>query len=255
LISTASWLVWALPLIAAAGESELSLDAFLTEFETRRAGVESVQAAFVQDEISPDDAVRSEGTLCFTKPRRIVFRYVEPEIAYLVDGLRVYEYDAEFEQVQIFDLDNNPEAEALFLGFGGDPERLQRAYDLSLSPATPDTCGTQILTLRPKTQANSEVVKESLEDDTAAGSLFEEARITLTEGDLLPCRIEIINDSESRIVINIVQYAVNKSIEDGADRLTLPQGTRIIENDTLTETVGEEGATLPREPVTASDSP
>ena len=226
--------------------ADAALDAFLAEFTERRAAVENVQAAFVQEEISPDDMIRSEGTLVFVRPRRILFRYADPEIAYLIDELRVYEYDAEFEQVQMFDLDNDPEAEALFLGFGGDPERLQQAYDLSLSPTLPDACGSHVLTLRPKIDGDGDIPQDALHDDNAAVSLFEEARLTLGRDDYLPCRIEIINDANSRIVINIVEYTVNKPIEPDSDRLRLPEGTRIIENDVLMETVGSDGAVLPR---------
>ncbi len=236
--------------MAASATADSSLDSFLAEFSERRAAVKNVQASFVQDETSPDDSVRSEGTLVFVRPRRIVFRYTDPEIAYLVDALRVYEYDTEFEQVQSFDLANDPQAEALFLGFGGDPIRLQEAYDLSLTPALPDACGSTVLTLRPKLPSGDEIAQEDLNVDGGAGSLFEEARLTLAGDDLLPCRIEIINDANSRIVINIVEYSVNKPIEPGADRLVLPEGTRIIENEELTETVGSDGTVLPRAEVT-----
>lgn len=244
MVSPAIWIVW--PLLAAGAAADSALDAFLEDFAERRAAVENVQAIFVQDEISPDDSVRSEGTLIFVRPRRIVFRYKDPEITYLIDSLRVYEYDAEFEQVQVFDLDDDPQAEALFLGFGSDPDRLQEAYDLLLTPALPDACGSQVLTLRPKAAADEELSQEALHVDDISASLFEEARITLGGKDLLPCRIEIINDADSRVVINIVEYRVNKPIESDADRLNLPEGTRIIENEVLTETVGSEGVFLPR---------
>lgn len=252
MINVSRLVVWVLPLLVAIEVSaDSALDAFLADFSEKRATVENVQAIFVQEEISPDDSVRSEGTLTFVRPRRIVFRYLDPEIAYLIDGFRVYEYDAEFEQVQTFDLKNDPEAEALFLGFGGDPNRLQEAYDLSLTPALPDACGSQVLTLRPKAVEEDEVSQEELFEDSGASSLFVEARLTLGGDDLLPCRIEIISDSDSRIVINIVEYNVNKPVEHGTDSLILPEGTRIIENEALTETVGSEGAVLPRasEPV------
>jgi outer membrane lipoprotein-sorting protein len=247
-VNPSIWVLWILPFLAAAGDGSTNgtLEAFLDDFSERRAAVENVQAIFIQEEISPDDAVRSEGTLVFVQPRRILFRYADPEIAYLVDGLRVYEYDAEFEQVQAFDLENDPEADALFLGFGGNPDRLREAYDLSLVPALPESCGVQVLTLRPKLD---------MDDDDGMASLFEEARITLGGDDLLPCRIEIINSAESRIEITIVEYRVNKPIESGSDRLELPEGTRIIEDDALTETVGSEGAVLPRSMTEAVNTP
>ncbi len=247
------WIVLAWPLAVAGATADDALDAFLVKFSEQRAAVENVQATFIQDEISADDSVRSEGTLIFVRPRRIVFRYVDPEIAYLIDELRVYEYDAEFEQVQAFDLANDPEAEALFLGFGGDPDRLQQAYDLSLTEASADSCGTQVLTLHPKPVPDDELRQEDLHVDGGSASLFEEARLTLAGADMLPCRIEIINDAKSRIVINIVEYSVNKPVKTAADRLVLPEGTRIIENEELVETVGSEGAILPR--AEAAESP
>jgi len=248
-VNPAAWVIWVLPFLAAAGgaAANSAIDSFMDDFSARRAAVENVQAVFIQEEISPDDAVRSEGTLIFVRPRRILFRYTDPEIAYLVDGLRVYEYDAEFEQVQSFNLENDPEADALFLGFGGDPDRLREAYDLSLAPALPDACGAQVLTLSPKLAVDGEAPEQA--------SLFEKAQITLGGDDLLPCRIEIINSAESRIVITIVEYSVNKPIESGADRLELPEGTRIIEDEALTETVGSEGAVLPRVTTEAVKTP
>jgi outer membrane lipoprotein-sorting protein len=237
-----------LALAFCANTDDAALAEFLQEFSERRGDVQNVQAVFVQNEISPDDIVKSEGMLVYVSPRRILFRYADPAIVYLIDALRVYEYDAEFEQVQAFDLKNDPEAEALFLGFGGDPERLREAYDLSLSDAEPGACGTRVLTLTPRSPDTEDVPQEDLYDDAIASSLFIEARLTLSGDDMLPCRIEIINDSENRVIIDVLKYSVNEPIEPGADRLELPEGTRIIENEELTETVGPEGAVLPREP-------
>lgn len=226
--------------------ADADLAAFLEAFGEKRGSIETVQAVFVQQEISPDDELRTEGVLVYVRPRRILFRYLDPPVAYLIDGLRVHEFDPEFEQVQIYDLDDDPEAEALFLGFGNDPNRLTEAYDLRLEESPEGACGAQTLILRPrKSAADTQPEREDLFEDDAPAGLFAEARLTLTEEGWLPCRIEIIHSEESRVIIDLRQYRVNAPLEPDAARLFLPEGTRVIDNETLTETVGPGGKFLP----------
>jgi outer membrane lipoprotein-sorting protein len=224
-----------------------NLDAFFAEFAGKRDGIAALTARFHQENVTPDETSPSSGSIVYAKPRRIVFRYDDPQETYLIDGLRVYHYDAGYEQVQIFDLEDDPQAEALFLGFDQDAKRLKRAYTVSLSDPEKPNCGSRGLELAPKK-------KEQTSDAHDETPLFNRVWLTLRDADFLPCYIHVFNDDESEVRIEVSDVQVQSNLDPALTQLNLPEGTRIIENEKLVETVGPGGKRIP-EPVLPTTPP
>ncbi|MCP4643329.1 MAG: outer membrane lipoprotein carrier protein LolA [bacterium] len=229
--------------LAAAAEPP-DFDAFFKDFTEKRDHIESLQAQFTQDSISPDDQYRSMGELRFMKPRRIVFHYDDPELVYIIDMLRVYEYDPFLEQVQTFNLADEPETEALFVGFDTDTKRLREAYDIAFVSPDDVAGATVALQLTPK--------PVPLEDPAADGQeaeaplYFEWVRLYLRGKDYLPVRIQVRNDAETETIIQLDEYRVNGLKAPQAVQVNLPEGTTIVEDEQIVETVGPEGKWIPR---------
>ncbi|MFA6240636.1 MAG: outer membrane lipoprotein carrier protein LolA [Candidatus Hydrogenedentales bacterium] len=212
--------------------------AFLADFAQKRDHIQSLTARFFQENVTPDETTPSSGEIIYIKPRRIMFRYADPEVTYLIDGLRVYEYDAQLEQVQVYDLGDDPQAEALFLGFDSDTTRLQQAYDVALvDPEKPDL-GKHGLELTPKQ-------KPKQEDAEPVTPLFNKVRLTLRDGDYLPSYIHVFNDNDSEVRISVTNVEVNPALDPKQTQLDLPEGTRIIQNEQDVETVGPGGKRIP----------
>ncbi|MBX7258130.1 MAG: outer membrane lipoprotein carrier protein LolA [Candidatus Hydrogenedentes bacterium] len=212
--------------------------AFLAEFAEKREHIQGLTARFLQENVTEDETTPSTGEIVYAKPRRILFRYADPSVTYLIEGLRVYEYDEQLEQVQIFDLGDDPQAEALFLGFDSDTTRLKEAYEIALGePEKPD-CGKKGLELTPRLKPDAG------QSDTVT-PLFNKVRLTLREGDYLPCFIHVFNDDDSEVRISVSDISVNSTATPMPVELLLPEGTRIIENEESVKTVGPGGMRIP----------
>lgn len=228
-----------------------TVDAFLKTFADKRAHVEKLEAAFTQDTVTPDETTRAVGRIVYERPRRILLQYFDPEVVYLVDGTRVYQYNAEIEQVQIYDLESDPQMEALFLGFDEDTARLREAYTLGVFDAT-NACGTKGLRLIPL-----EVRKDKPEDaaDDEVSGLFQEVELFLRDEDYLPCRIHVVNDAESSVEIRVDRFKLNTDAGAATAQIEVPEGTSIIENETLVEKVGPGGKRIPERATQGTSTP
>lgn len=204
---------------------------FFADFSERRDGIHVLEARFSQVTITPDETITSSGTLLYVKPKRLIFRYKEPELVYIIDGLLTYEYDAELKQLQIFEFEDRPETEALFLGFDDDAERLREAYDIEISRPGNEKDGTTIK-LTPRTA-----------DPEAA--YFQYVTLQLRDEDYLPTQIHIQNDAESEVLISVSDFIINRALEPEGAQLLLPEGTDIINSGRYVETVGPEGKRVP----------
>jgi outer membrane lipoprotein-sorting protein len=212
-----------------------SMDDFLAQFNKKREAIHSLRADFRQDNITADESETVNGSLFYANPRRIVFRYTKPALSYVFDDIRVYEYDAEAKQVQSHDLSDDPQTEALFVGFGESPKSLQEAYNLELFRPDASECGNIGLILRPKGSPDE--------------APFKEIRLYLREEDYLPCRVQIKNDEESTVLIDIPSYTVNAEFKPQDTQIQVPEGTEIFQNDRYVETAGPGGSWLPEEPL------
>lgn len=226
---------------AQASPGETSVAAFLAEFAEKRSHIQGLTARFLQENVTPDETTPSTGEIVYVKPRRILFRYADPPVAYLIDGLRVYAYDAELEQVQIYDLGDDPQAEALFMGFDSDTARLKQAYDISLSEPEKTDCGKQGLVLTPKELPEAQ-------DSEPVSPLFNKVRLTLRDEDYLPCFIHVFNDDDSEVRISVSGIVVNPALDPKQVQLAVPEGTRIVENEERVKIVGPGGLHLPEDP-------
>lgn len=227
--------------IMSAAEPLPPVEDFLKQFAERRKGVTALHADFTQDNNTGGEVDSVAGTIFYANPRRIIFRYPKAELTYVFDDLRVYEYDAAAQQVQTHELQDDPQTEALFLGFGEDVSRLPLAYDISLFTPDSTECGSMGVSLRPK-KAREE------------GGAFQEVRLYLQGENYLPCRVRIINDEDSTVTIDVRNLRVNPPYEPEETQVKLAPGTKILREDMLQGEVPAEGMLVPEEPiVTMSD--
>jgi outer membrane lipoprotein-sorting protein len=228
-------LIWAASIGAA---ENVAFDAFFKDFSAKRNDIQTLEARFKQENKTPEETRVTEGSVVYINPRRIVFRYEKPEVGatYVIDGYRAYEYIPEIEQVEIRDIGDNPQAEIFFLGFEDNADALREAYNLELfdpqGTAESAPGATKGLAIRPKPQEDQPVP-------------FKEVRLYLRAQDYLPVRILVINDEDSKTLIDISGFGINQPLDPSRAQVELPGGTKIIENDRLVETVQIEGRRVP----------
>lgn len=217
-------------LVSQAEAAEPSFEDFFEEFKAKRDQVHSLRATFVQKTVTPDEIATSRGTISYTQPKRLLFRYEDAPLVYAMDGNRIYEYDSEIEQVQIFEIDDRPEAALMFLGFENNAKELEEGYVIRIySPPNENTTAVE---LRPK-------------DPDGEDAYFKQVTLFLRPQDFLPIRIEIENEEESRVYMTLEDIQVNAPLEADDTQFFLPEGTDIIKDDDYVERVGAGGKRLP----------
>lgn len=226
--------------ILAQGESVPEVDDFFERFQGERGAVNSFTADFTQRTVTPDETIDATGRIVYARPQRVRFIFDDGSIDFMLDGLRIYEYDSEFEQIQMYDLEDRPETEALFLGFESEPGRLREAYDIELRPRADGEPGLD-LELTPKPKEEEE-------------PLFLGVTLELRPNDFLPTAIRIKNDEESSVLYALSNHRVNPELTEDERTIFVPENTVVVENDRYIETAGPEGARFPksgeREPAT-----
>jgi outer membrane lipoprotein-sorting protein len=218
----------------AQAEPQAEAEEFLERFRGERVGIESFVADFTQRTITPDEVLDQTGRIVYLRPQRIRFTYDDGTIDFMLDGLRIYEYDSEFEQLQMYDLEDRPETEALFLGFESEPGRLQEAYDVAVRPRPGGEPGIEL-----------ELTPKPVEDEEP---LFLGVTLQLRPEDFLPVAIAIRNDEESSVLYALSGHRVNSELTEDDITIHAPANTVIVQNDQYVETVGPEGKRFP-EPV------
>lgn len=226
--------------VGAAADQDTAFDAFFAEFASKREGIRTLEAEFAQESVIPEETIESEGSVVYVKPRRIVFKYAEPDPTYLIDGSRAYEYAPDLKQLQVYDLEDNPQTEVFFLGFDDDTRRLREAYQVEVFEPAGEPEGARGIRLRPETAEGEE-------------ACFEQVTLFLRAEDYLPYRIHIVNDPESQVTIRVTGFVVNGALDPERTQIHLPEGTTIIEHDELVETVGPGGLGVPK-PTPVSDA-
>ena len=197
-----------------------------------RAQLATLEAEFTQLTITPDEDITSKGTIVYQKPKRIIFRYDEPPIAYMIDKKHAYEFDAELEQLLIFNIEGRPEAEAFFLGLESDSEVLKNSYTLrALAPENPERDAIAL-----------ELIPKPLEDQEP---IFEKVTMQLRKGDYLPMKIDIINDETSNVIFTVSNFKPNAHLPMERSHIFAPELTDVLLNDEIFELVGEDGAYFP----------
>lgn len=225
-----------LVLVAALSADPPEFDAFFKQFAEKRSGIQVLEAQIVERTSQFEEVSNRSGRVVFGKPRRIVFRYSEADPVMLIDDRRVYEFDPQEEQLQIYDIDDSPEASIFFLGFDDNPGALREAYDVRLFSVENEQ-GTQGIAIKP--------FKENQEN-----APFQEVSIYLRNSDFLPYRIHITFDDDTWMVTEFSNYKVNQGLEPSETQIRVPAGTRIIENGEVTlHAVPEGGVLMPPESI------
>ncbi len=206
-------------------------DAFFEAFRNKRDGIGALHAAFVQRTMLPEEVVTTEGMVYYSRPRRIVFKTHKPDTAIMVDGRRGYEYDADIEQITIFNIEDNPRADIFFMGFDDDTEALRRVYDVSLM-SVDDARGRQGIKIMPRADSEEE-------------AYFMEVNLYLRDADYLPYRIHIVNDAESQLFLDIEEIETSEKPNPEQARIFVPEGVVVILDDRILDRVGEGGMYFP----------
>lgn len=219
------------------------LDAFFEEFTRKRADIKVLQAEFTEKSITPDETFISEGDLLFAQPRRIVRRTHYPyDSAVVIDGVQSVEYEPEVKQAVRSDLSQVREADILFFGFDADTTRLRENYDVSVFEVKDNPLGRFGLVIKPKAGE--------------AEPPFDTVTLYLTDDTLLPYRLHVVFDAESELQVDMGDYILNGPVAAESTQIRLQEGTKLIENDRVVETVGPEGKLVPEAPAPAlSETP
>jgi outer membrane lipoprotein-sorting protein len=214
--------------------TDSSVDAFFADFTKKRDAIHSLEARFAQKNISTEETVDSGGSIVYVKPQHIVLRYERPDAGttYLIHGRRAYEYEPDIKQLQIYKLEENPQTQIFFLGFDDNAQALREGYDVSVFETNDKPIGSRGIALRPK---NADL------------SHFREVKLYLRDSDYLPYRIHIQNDDESEVETSITDFAINGELDPDKTLIKLPEGTKIIDNDEVVETVGQNGKIVPEQ--------
>jgi outer membrane lipoprotein-sorting protein len=207
-------------------------------FSEERDEVRSMQARFTQVTMSEEDEIESTGTVVYVNPKRIIFRYDDPPVTYMIDQSDAYEYDEELEQLLVYDIQGQPEAEAFFLGLESDTKSVQDAYDMRLlKPKDPER-DAFALELIPKLKEDQE-------------SIFQKVTLQLGKEDYLPRRIEIINSEEAHVVFELTDFVLNEALARNRSHLFVPENTDVVINDEMLDPVSAEGHFYPEPKVEA----
>ena len=220
---------------AAAAQTSQAPDEFFTEFTKQRDAIETLRADFVQTTITPDETTISKGTLIYTRPKRLLFRYTDPPLVYMIDSLRVYEYDPGISQIEIMELEDRPESEAFYLGFESNVDRLQEAYEIHVLPPDDPEIFALAVEFVPKLSGDGEE------------PYFQRVRLQLRKKDYLPAEILIVNDEESQTSFSVTNFAANEKLPEDLSHIRVPEGTAIIENDESLDDAPAGGLLFPRE--------
>lgn len=207
----------------------LSVEAFLDQLANKRQDIAVMKARFAMENVTPDETRQSIGELLYVKPRRLVFHIFgagKLDLALLLDGQQIYEYDPELEQLQIYHWEDNTDMDALFAAFESDPKALRTAYDIELfEPQDQNRDTIQGVVLRPKGTPEEK------------GRLFEQVRLFLGKEDYLPVGVHIVNDPESEVFLEFNQIEINHPVRPEETQIAVPPGTKVIENEDRVRTI------------------
>lgn len=211
-----------------------TVDDFFTEFARRRADIQTLRANYTEKTITPEETFESAGTLVYQKPRRILRRTAPPEnTVILIDDQLCYQYEPEIKQVVIVDLQHNPRANLLFLGFDNDITSLREAYDVSVFSIEDQASGKKGILIKPKAG-----------DDEA---WFKEVNIYLDDTDFLPYRIRMVNEDDSQVIIEVKDLRKNPALDPSETQAAVAEGTKVILDEKVVETVGPGGKMIPEQ--------
>lgn len=204
--------------------------ALLEKYSTGRDTLTTMQARFTQWTYTPEEDVQSQGTVTFASPKRIIFRYDDPPLAYMIDDTNAYEFDEELEQILVYNIEGQPEAEAFFLGMESDISEIQEAYAISvLSDDDPESLTVELV---PHPDEENE-------------PLFLSVTLKMRKADFLPGHILIKNDDDSQVEFTLSDFVVNAALPDDRTHIFVPENTDIVVDDVALDPAGSEGRYFP----------
>jgi outer membrane lipoprotein-sorting protein len=206
-------------------------------FSQGRDEVRSMQARFAQTTINPDDVIESTGTVVYVNPKRIIFRYEDPPVTFMIDDGHAYEYDEELEQLLVYDIQGHPEAEAFFLGLESNTTQVQEAYSMKLVPAKNPAESAFALEMIPNVKEGDEPI-------------FQKVTLQLAKETFIPTHILIINGEYSEVVFRLEDVVLNAELSRDLSHIFAPENTELEIDDVALGTIEAPGRFFPEAEVT-----
>ena len=220
-VQAASMTRWALTLVlalattVAAADEKLTGDRLLDDFVNN---VDSMSASFEQSLVDANDVVveTSRGTVDIRRPGQFRWSYSEPYEQLLVaDGLNVWSYDVDLEQVTV-----KPQAEVLAntpaLLLGGSRNVVDE-FELVESFADK---GTEWLRLRPKNADNG----------------FEQVELGFDDGVLR--RMIFTDNLEQTTLIALLEVSLNDTLDDDLFAFSVPESADLVGEPVVADRAG-----------------
>ena len=208
-------LVLALATTVAAADEKLTGDRLLDDFVNN---VDSMSASFEQSLVDANDVVveTSRGTVDIRRPGQFRWSYSEPYEQLLVaDGLNVWSYDVDLEQVTV-----KPQAEVLAntpaLLLGGSRNVVDE-FELVESFADK---GTEWLRLRPKNADNG----------------FEQVELGFDDGVLR--RMIFTDNLEQTTLIALLEVSLNDTLDDDLFAFSVPESADLVGEPVVADRAG-----------------
>lgn len=216
-------------------------EAFWTAYQSRRANISAMRASFVQTtHIEGEADEEDRGAVLFVEPSRLILRFADPEIAYLVDKETAYVYDRELAQVQVGSLREVPETDALFVGFGKNMTRLEEVFTVTVVEASSDSIdSSHAVTLIPRAR----------DDDAESAPLFRKAVVQLSRDSYLPLRIDIDVDADVSTTYRFDPPELNPALGEDETQIALHKGDKIVVEGDFVEKVETERRLIPERPL------
>lgn len=192
----------------------------LDRLERAIAPVNDLEAQFAQVRhlALTDETVSAAGRLRFINPDKFRLDYSTPDpdiLAIRADTLLVY--FASLKQAQRYRLSDDATTRNMFMLFSSERGRLEKAFDISLAPASPEG---EALRLQPlPTQGHASVT---------------EIRVFLDPRSGLPRRLFFREEGGDTVVFELKSVKVNRRLKAADFVVKLPAGTEVISREGTT---------------------
>lgn len=192
----------------------------LDRLERAISPVNDLEAQFAQVRhlALTDETVSAAGRLRFINPDKFRLDYSAPDpdiLAIRADTLLVY--FASLKQAQRYRLSDDATTRNMFMLFSSERGRLEKAFDISLAPASPEG---EALRLQPlPTQGHASVT---------------EIRVFLDPKSGLPRRLFFREEGGDTVVFELKSVKVNRRLKAADFAVKLPAGTEVISREGTT---------------------
>jgi outer membrane lipoprotein-sorting protein len=201
---------------ARAATPQVTLSQVLDRFDQVQGQIRTLSAEFVQTTRSPllKDPTVATGRFFLTKPDSVLWEYSAPEpMRFVVSKGQYTGYFPERKRAEKRDIKRWSEQLFRFFGVGQGSKELGKFYEIALGDPGSGNRNEYLLVLSPKKRR----VKKR----------FDEVRLFVDTGSLLPVKIEYFGKDGNQREIRLVDTRVNPDLAAGLYDVTIPAGVPI----------------------------